>query len=106
MSPNEDAIRLAIQRKQPVETVYRDKPRVLCPHAIGTKGSNINVLSYQIGGESSSGLGPPGSPNNWRCMRLEGFEMISFRTDLAWQTADNHTQPQNCIDFVYAEVNY
>lgn len=106
MNPNESLIRLAIRKLQPIETVYDDKPRILCPHVIGQKGEKINVLSYQIGGESSRPLGPPESPDNWRCMHLEKLEDIRFRTDLAWQTCDTHTQPQTCVDRIYAEVDY
>ncbi|MYD12936.1 MAG: hypothetical protein F4X00_04865 [Gemmatimonadetes bacterium] len=106
MSPNENAIRLAISKKQPIETIYNDKPRILCPHVIGEKGNSINILSYQIGGDSSREIEPAGSPNNWRCMHLDELGFIKFRTDLAWQTADNHTQPQTCVDLIYAEVSY
>ena len=106
MSPNENIIRLAIAKRQPIETIYKAKPRILCPHAIGWKTDRINVLSYQIGGESSTELKPAGSPSNWRCMHLAGIGQIKLRTDLAWKTAGNHTRPASCIDLVYVEVDY
>ena len=106
MSSAETAIIRAIRKKQVIQTVYNDKVRVLCPHVIGKKGSRVNVLSYQIGGESSRPIEPAGSRKNWRCMHLDRFEAVRSRLDLDWQTADSHTQPQTCVDHVYAEVDY
>lgn len=111
MNANEVLIRGAIAGKTPLQAVYRRRPRLLCPHTFGTKGTGrdqkVHILSYQIGGESNSRpLEPVGSPSNWRCMKVSLMEAITLREDLDWGTAAKHTQPQNCIDDVWAEVSY
>jgi len=43
-----------------------------CPHRLGrNREGQYRVLCYQYGGKSESGLGPPGSAANWRCIALE-----------------------------------
>lgn len=40
------------------------------------------MLCYQFGGASRSGLKPPGSPDNWRCIaldKLNGVELLEGR---------------------------
>ena len=106
MHPTERLIRAAMKKEEPIEAIYRAKPRLLCPHVLGEKGNRINVLSYQIGGESGSGLKPAGSPDNWRCMRLDEISGASARPDLEWQSVSRHTRPQTCVDIIYTEVPY
>jgi hypothetical protein len=62
-----------------VSAVYHDLPRLFCPHRLGrnSKGE-FRVLCYQYGGESERGLGPPGSPANWRCIVLEELREIEL----------------------------
>ena len=63
----------AVSKKKPIEATYDGRRRLLCPHRLGrNKEGQLRVLCYQYGGESESGLGPPGSPANWRCIALEG----------------------------------
>jgi hypothetical protein len=54
------------------------------------------VLCYQYGGESASGLGPPGSPSNWRCIALEELSKVKLLRG-PWRTAPNHSRPASCI---------
>lgn len=54
------------------------------------------MLCYQYGGESDSGLEPPGSPANWRCIVLERLSRVKLLDD-DWQTAPNHSRPQSCV---------
>jgi hypothetical protein len=70
---------------------------LFCPHRLGrnSKGER-RLLCYQYGGESESGLGPPGSPSNWRCIALEelsGVKLLRGR----WRTTPNHSRPGHCI---------
>lgn len=42
---------------------------LFCPHRLGrNQAGQSRVLCYQYGGDSESGLGPAGSPANWRCI--------------------------------------
>jgi hypothetical protein len=54
------------------------------------------VLCYQYGGESESGLGPPGSSDNWRCIAVAILSEIKLLDD-RWQTAANHSRPASCV---------
>jgi hypothetical protein len=70
----EDIYRLvwtAISRKQPISAAYKERPRLFCPHRLGRNAAKqLRVLCYQYGGESESGLGSMGSPENWRLYHL------------------------------------
>jgi hypothetical protein len=53
----------AIASKRPIEAFYKGLPRLFCPHRLGrNRGGEFQVLCYQYGGESESGLEAPGSP--------------------------------------------
>jgi hypothetical protein len=54
------------------------------------------VLCYQFGGESESGLKPPGSPDNRRCIALDKLSRVEL-VDGIWRTAPNHSRPAPCI---------
>ena len=81
----------------PISAVYHDRPRLFCPHRLGrnSKGER-RVLCYQYGGDSESGLGPPGSPANWRCIALEELSKVKLPGG-PWRTAPNHSRPAHCI---------
>lgn len=98
-------IRHAIRRKQPISATYLGRRRILCPHVIGTKNGVWNVLSYQSGGESGSGLttNPAG---NWRCMRVSELSRVASAPHLEWRTAARETRPQTCVDVVDTEAAY
>ena len=90
-------IRAAIMGRRAISAVYDKHPRLVCPHRLGrTASGQVQVLCYQYGGKSSSGLGPRGSPDNWRCMKLEKFSRIEL-LDGIWHTAPNHSRPQTCV---------
>ena len=87
----------AVESRRPISAVYHDRPRLFCPHRLGhnSKGER-RVLCYQYGGESESGLGPPGSPSNWRCIALEELSKVKLLRG-PWRTAPNHSRPAHCI---------
>src|SRR5258708_30882230 len=70
----EDIYRLiwtAASHKQPVRAMYKDLPRLFCPHRLGrNRAGELRVLCYQYGGEKKSGLAPKGLPANKRCRVL------------------------------------
>jgi hypothetical protein len=100
-----ELVKQAIQKKQQVIALYKGLRREMCPHVVGWKGGREQALFYQFGGESSSGLDPDGSGNNWRCLFLDDLQIIEAR-DGAWHTAPNHSRRQPCVDEIAAEVVY
>jgi hypothetical protein len=53
-------------------------------------------LCYQYGGESESGLKPPGSPDNWRCIALDKLTQVTL-LEGAWRTGNNHSRQASCV---------
>lgn len=99
-------IRDAIQKKQTVTAEYNGYRRVMCPHVVGwNRNGREQALFYQFAGDSSSGLGPPGAADNWRCIPLAGLRGVVV-SDGPWHTAPNHTRPQTCVATIDTEVNY
>jgi hypothetical protein len=96
----EDIYRLiwtAVASKQPVSAIYKDLPRLFCPHRLGrNRAKQLRVLCYQYGGESENGLAPIGSPENWRCVALEKLRKVELREG-SWKTAPNHSRPATCV---------
>lgn len=87
----------AIKNRQPISAFYANHPRLFCPHRLGrNKQGQLRVLCYQYGGESESGLEPPGSPANWRCIALEKLNGVERLTG-PWRTAPNHSRPASCV---------
>jgi len=64
----DELIRTAIGNKQLVEFTYGGRRRVAEPHVYGVLRGKYQLLTYQVGGESSSG----GLPN-WRRVDLSGI---------------------------------
>jgi hypothetical protein len=102
MSPYE-LIKQAILQKQIVVATYRGHRRELCPHVLGSKDGRAHCLFYQFGGGSKTKLGPPGSPDNWRCVFVSDLRQVEIM-DGPWHTADNHSQNQTCVDHVDVQV--
>lgn len=70
-----DAIRTAIKDKQIVKFTYEGRTRISEPHVLGIKNGVIELLMYQIGGQSSSG----GLPD-WRRVKvskIQDFQIIN-----------------------------
>ena len=87
----------AVADKRPIGAMYERRPRLFCPHRLGrNREGELRVLCYQYGGESDSGLGPPGSPSNWRCIALEKLSGVKLLGD-RWHTAPNHSRPSSCV---------
>ena len=87
----------AVEARRPVFAVYHTLPRLFCPHRLGRNRKNeLRVRCYQYGGESESGLGPPGSRANWRCIVLEELSEIELLHE-PWRAAPNHSRPTSCI---------
>jgi hypothetical protein len=98
-------LRTAVTSRQPVSALYDKRIRMLCPHRLGRNSAGqTRVLCYQYDGDSSTGLKPAGSPDNWRCMSVEKFSRVRLLDDEIWHTAPNHSRPQTCITDVHVDA--
>src|ERR1700704_5088657 len=67
-------VRSSIVHRRPIAALYRGRRRLLCPHLLGwNKRRRLQVLCYQYGGDSESGLKPAGASDNWRCLAVENL---------------------------------
>jgi len=101
---NYSIIKQAILNKEYVTCNYNGHVRKMTPHVIGTKKGVEQALFYQYGGTSSSGLSADPT-KNWRCIPVNKVTDLSTNND-AFQTANNHSSTQTCVDEVDAEVSY
>ena len=97
-----ELIKRAIQDKEQVVATYQWHCREMCPHILGVKGGRPQALFYQFGGGSSSGLGPDGSDENWRCIPISGLTEVSVRAG-DWHTAPTRWE-QTCVDVIDIDV--
>jgi len=105
LSATYNLFRNAILGEQQVICTYEGRHRELCPHIIGTKDGREQALLYQFAGESSSGLKPDGSSDNWRCVRVDELSDISVRkAEGEWHTASNYSAMQTCVDKIDVKV--
>jgi hypothetical protein len=93
--------RRAILRRQQIVCTYQDHHRELCPHVLGHAAGREMALTYQFGGQSSSGL-PAGG--EWRCLDLAQVKNARLR-DGPWHTGRRHTTTQTCVEIVDVDVN-
>ena len=98
------AITDAIENKKQVIATYDGFRREMCPRVVGYKNGRAQALFYQFGGESKSGLQAPDSPNNWRCVPLDGLTVHEIRSG-EWYSGPNHSRPQRCVDEIVTEVD-
>lgn len=99
---NYEKIKTAITNKQSMTCYYNRYLRKISPHAIGRKNATDHVLVYQYGGYSKSGLKWDRS-KNWRCIEVDKITHLTINDD-SFQSANNHSRPQNCIDFIDVQV--
>ncbi len=88
------------ERKQ-IQCVYGGHQRELCPIILGHSGGQEKALTFQVGGESRSGL-PPGG--EWRCLWLSKVSKARL-ADGPWRVGATHKQPQGCVEAVDLDVN-
>jgi hypothetical protein len=102
-----EIVKDAIQNRKTVTATYHGLIRVMSPHVLGRKRGREQALFYQFAGESKSGLGPDGDPENWRCMFLDELSSVSSSDAKGeWHSAPNHSRPQTCVDSIDVVVNF
>ena len=100
-----DIVKDAILNRKIVLASYHGYERVMCPHYLGLKDGRRRALFYQFAGESSSGLSPDGSPDNWRCLFLDELTNVRSRDAHGeWHTAPSDSHSQRCVDQVDLQV--
>jgi WYL domain len=90
----------AIKEKRLIRFVYQDKKRIAEPHDYGVQKGSVRLLSYQIGGESSSGKLP-----DWRWLEVPQMKNVEL---LEEKFAGNREAPSgqhHKWDEVYARVS-
>jgi hypothetical protein len=98
-------VRSAIVHRRPIAALFRGRRRLLCPHLLGwNKHRRLQVLCYQYAGDSESGLQPAGDSDNWRCLAVANLSQVELLNG-PWQTAENYSRPQTCIEEVELDVN-
>lgn len=80
---------------------YEGYSRELCPVLLGHSQGQEKALTYQFGGQSSSGLRLQGE---WRCLWLSKVTDVQLRDGL-WYAGASHSRPQGCVDAVDLDVN-
>lgn len=99
-------IQQAIQQGCSIEADYKGHRRQLSPYVLGyTKTGREHALLYQYAGGSSSGLGPIGSGENWRCLHLDELENVSLIPDYFERAPASHGRPQTCVFTIVIVVN-
>jgi hypothetical protein len=91
----------AMLRHRQIVCLYDGYRRVLCPIILGHSRGQEKALTFQVGGQSRSGL-PPGG--QWRCLWLSRVRDAQLR-DGPWHAGESHTQPQGCVETVDLDVN-
>lgn len=91
----------ALRARKQIVCTYGGHRRELCPVILGHTGGEEKALTFQVGGESGSGL-PPGG--EWRCLFLAKVSLASLR-DGPWRSGDGHSQPQGCVEDVDLDAN-
>jgi hypothetical protein len=93
--------RTAILGRKQITCVYRGCYREICPHILGFTDGEEKALTFQFGGESTSGL-PRGG--EWRCLALAEVSDARMR-DGPWRTGGSHRRTQRCVIIVDVDVN-
>ncbi len=96
-----DLFSQAMLTQKQILCLYDGYARELCPIILGHSNGQEKALTYQVGGQSRSGLPRTGQ---WRCLWLDKVSNVQLR-DGVWRAGDAHTQPQGCVQVVDLDVN-
>jgi hypothetical protein len=98
-------IRQAILAKDILAVNYHGFIREMCPHVLGKTKGSPHALMYQFAGETKGGLKCDGSPDNWRCLRIDELSHVAVRkSEGEWHTASNYSAMQNCVSEIDVRV--
>lgn len=95
-----DVIRKAVLERNSLSGWYKGHLRVFSPFLLGTKAGDPHVLGYQFDGTSEQPLGPDGSLENWRCLRVAELTKIKVLPGV-WRAVPKGSKGhQSCLDRV------
>jgi hypothetical protein len=80
-----DTLKEAIEKRRCVAILVDGNWREVAPLAIGVKGAQKKVLTFQYKGESKSGLAAGGA---WRCFPLTDITFAKIIEDHPWQSGN------------------
>ena len=100
-SPTYRLFAQAMEDRKPVRCAYGGFRREVCPVILGHTDGEEMALTFQVGGESRSGL-PAGG--EWRCLSLAKVT-AAVLCDGPWRSGDSHAAPQGCVREVDLDVN-
>ena len=70
-----DFLRQALLNRTPCSAVYDNLPRFICPHVIGSKKGEEQVLVWQYAGETSDG---PITEPLWKCLKIAKLSQLAI----------------------------
>ena len=95
-----DTIRGAIRERRKLEFVYHGLTRIAEPHVAGTKDGREGILTYQTGGQSSSGKLP-----NWRRLYLDEISQLRVLDDTFPGKRESPSGMHSAWDEIYEIVD-
>lgn len=95
--PTYSLLREAILNKVVLSAQYDGYTRVFCPHVLGMGNNERKCLIYQISGDSESSMIEPGSPGNWRCVKVDEMKFAAVAKAGVWQTPQNYNGGGHCV---------
>jgi hypothetical protein len=93
-----ELIRSAVLERASVSAWYKGHFRVFSPFLLGAKAGDPHVLGYQFDGTSEEPLGPEGTVDNWRCLRVAELTKVKVLTGVWHPVPKGVKGHQNCID--------
>jgi hypothetical protein len=84
----------AMRERKQIVCTYRGHRRELCPIILGHADGEEKALTFQVGGESSSGLPPDGE---WRCLFLSKVER-AFMRDGPWRAGEGQASRKAALN--------
>ena len=92
----------AMREKRQIVCVYQGYRRELCPILLGRTGLEEFSLTFQFGGDTSTGRIP--AAGDWKCLKLRDVRDVVLR-DGPWHVGDRHSSRANCMKMVEYDVN-
>jgi hypothetical protein len=93
-------LRDAIRSLKQVTGLCNDLPREFCPHVLGTKRGEWQVLVWQFDGLSEKGTVP-----GWRCFELRDLDQIASREGEWHRGYSTGQREQTCVDQIDTSVD-
>ncbi|MGE0404751.1 MAG: hypothetical protein AB7O65_00510 [Candidatus Korobacteraceae bacterium] len=94
-----NSILRAIQKKQLIRFIYNGKERIGEPHDYGIQNGSVRLLTYQVGGKSSSGRLPA-----WRWMEVTRMSDLQVLEETFLGSRGESSSKHHAWDHIFARV--